>query len=301
VSEACRVPADSVAAKLKSIVFPAVSVGNVPQLAVDLLVHTLSEPRAVPIGMLHSKSVMPCAAAAEYTESLKAASVIPPDRLTTALELFCVPSSCADTNGSDTSFALLQQRAPALQGMASVFASEMVEFFASQGVAQGVMLLSSNAAGRRDVQMQSAVRCMMTTPMASSGLGKKVVDTLKIKQAEGFGPLGWSFEQVRGVVPGEEEVGSTTQPRFFAAMRSGGFVRTMLEKCEERGLALLVLVCFVHEGDNAADAVRMAELTSQVLDLKQPAVHQESSSRISWELPPSWNTVLGPASVPELY
>mmetsp|Transcript_7296 Transcript_7296/g.19498 ORF Transcript_7296/g.19498 Transcript_7296/m.19498 type:complete len:302 (+) Transcript_7296:166-1071(+) len=279
---------------LGSIVFPAVSVGNVPQLAVDLLVHTLSEPRERPIGAVHSDAVLACVGAAEFVnaEAPESASKKVP-RLSPCLELFSVPAS------DDSTFAVLQQRAPVLQGMASAFASDMVKMFVEHGVNQAVLLLSSNAAGRRDVHMRNAFRFMTTSSMAETELGRKVHMSEHLQVMEGFGPLGWCPETARGSVPTDDEVDSVTQPRFFAAMRTGAYVRTLLEQCEAAGLALLVLVSFVHEGDNAGDAIRFAELACDLLNI--PRRTSVSSSPNSWMFPPSWACVLGPPPVSELY
>ena len=116
------------------------TLGNVGQLALDLLVSTLRLPRQA---CLISHNVLPCLG----YDAFGPASQSQPDQAThlvTALELYQLGN-----------FALLQQRAPAAKGRQQAYAEELAAWIVSMGFQRVVLLGSLDAAHRLDAHIGS--------------------------------------------------------------------------------------------------------------------------------------------------
>jgi proteasome assembly chaperone 2 len=106
-----------------TLVMPAVSHGNVGQLAVDLLVNSgLAQGGVQRLGFLRSPHVLPIAGANAY-------STDPPGQLCINLEVFAGKSSI-----------FLQQRAPVIRGREQAYALSICDWAASAGFARLVVL-----------------------------------------------------------------------------------------------------------------------------------------------------------------
>jgi proteasome assembly chaperone 2 len=101
-----------------TLVLPVVAVGNVAQLAVDLIVNTLQLQRSA---RLQDPSLLPAVGCKPYDH-------VP--GLATSLELY-QPAS-----GSGGGVALVQQRAPAAPGTQPAFAERLAAFVKQAGVAE---------------------------------------------------------------------------------------------------------------------------------------------------------------------
>lgn len=116
------------------------TLGNVGQLALDLLVSMLRLPRQA---CLSSHNVLPCLG----YDAFAPASRSQPDQAThlvTALELYQLGD-----------FALLQQRAPAAKGRQQAYAQELAAWIVSMGFQRVVLLGSLDAAHRLDAHIDS--------------------------------------------------------------------------------------------------------------------------------------------------
>ncbi|KAK9826034.1 hypothetical protein WJX74_007083 [Apatococcus lobatus] len=118
----------------KSLVLPAVSVGNVGQLALDLLINTAAAPCT---GRLQTTCLLPCIGRGAYDHQ-------PAESLATPLELY-IPKV--------GSVAYLQQRSPAALGQQAVFAKQLAEQLQKLRPEEVVVLASLDAAGRFDHQL----------------------------------------------------------------------------------------------------------------------------------------------------
>lgn len=120
---------------------PSVSVGNVGQLCVDLLLETLPDARRV--GFLHHESVLPAVGAAggpASSSSSAAAAVLP-------VEVWSVPS---------LRLAVVQRRAPCAPGRRAAFAADLAAWARDAGVARAVLLCSAPAHRRGDRELAPA-------------------------------------------------------------------------------------------------------------------------------------------------
>jgi len=137
---------DFVDFKNNVFVLPCMSVGNVGQLAIDLIVNTLELPR---VGFLDSAYVLPVIGNDAFSNHS--------GKLTLNLEVF------QDTRKGIT---LLQQRAPAIRGRHNAFATTLVTWILKSGFSS-VIMLHSIEAGMRFVEQQlygSQFRYIHTEP-----------------------------------------------------------------------------------------------------------------------------------------
>ena len=98
-----------------TLVLPVVAVGNVGQLAADLLINTLRLPRA---GRLSDDALLPAVGCTAYPHA---------PGLATALEVH---------RAAGGAVAVAQQRAPAAPGTQAAFAARLAAFVKAAGVEQ---------------------------------------------------------------------------------------------------------------------------------------------------------------------
>jgi proteasome assembly chaperone 2 len=251
-----------------TFILPAVTVGNVGQLAVDLL---LSSTDARHIGRLAAPATLPFAASAPAVPAHLSAIV-------TTIELYAVRT----TRGA---VIVAQQRAPVARGRAAEHALELIAWARMSGCGKIVVLGSANAAGRRDLQI-----CAGDSPSARMRFAatQALMECLMGERLLGFGwsrvdgrddGLGWSPGE-SGLSSAEEERldGTGKLPAFLPTTRKGSFIREVLQACNDSAYPLVALLMFVHEGDNSGDAQVMASAASVLLDIVVEAGTDEGSN-----------------------
>eukprot|EP00190_Bangiopsis_sp_CCMP1999_P005848 CAMPEP_0198726288 /NCGR_PEP_ID=MMETSP1475-20131203/3390_1 /TAXON_ID= ORGANISM="Unidentified sp., Strain CCMP1999" /NCGR_SAMPLE_ID=MMETSP1475 /ASSEMBLY_ACC=CAM_ASM_001111 /LENGTH=308 /DNA_ID=CAMNT_0044488195 /DNA_START=148 /DNA_END=1074 /DNA_ORIENTATION=- len=254
----------------KWMLYPSVSVGNVPQLATELMLSTFGTANLV--AHVRDPTMIPVSGdGSPYSE------------LSTGCELYSL-------DGAGNAFL---PRAPPCPGRAAETAKLLVHLVREKGVKDLVVLTSAYAGGRRDVQLQdtSKFRFMVTSKAEKWAQSLRQADILPV---DGAGELGWSSE----ISDYTDEVGEgrTPAPAFVPSLRKASFVRTLLEACEEASISLCVILMFVFEGDNTADAAEMAALYARVCGLTGP-----DQAPPKWKIPPSWAGNLGPRPEPMIY
>ena len=114
-----------------TLVIPAVSAGNIPQLTVDLLIHTY---KAKFIGRLDDKYLYPFAGPRDEYENEQSGT-----RISTPLEIYYVETQ-------DQRLTILQMRSPTLPGLKLRFVQEtLIPFINQNEFSQIIMIGSSNA------------------------------------------------------------------------------------------------------------------------------------------------------------
>ena len=119
-----------------TLVIPAVSIGNVGQLAMDLIIETTQAPR---VARLSHPMLLPCAGTGAFSH-------IPGTAF--SMELYQLPSN--------QSIYLVQQRGPAAPGLSQPFAQDLAAWAASVGFSQIWVLGSLDGSFRRDEQLQGS-------------------------------------------------------------------------------------------------------------------------------------------------
>jgi proteasome assembly chaperone 2 len=209
-----------------TVVLPSVSVGNVGQLAVDVLLATL-KPSLV--SQVHHPSLIPCCG----SDPLDLDSSV----LTTAMQLY-VQDTCK--------LAVFQIRSGLLPGLGSQFLNDLLGWCTDQGVSRVVCLASSHAHERSDAQLSgSPLRYLATPSLTEICPVPQTFTRLETKQQ--FPGLHKEEEPEAVFIPG------------------GGLAKRFITGCEERGFQGLVLLKFCSEGDNTQDAIQVADYLDQYL------------------------------------
>ncbi|KAG5548033.1 hypothetical protein RHGRI_013660 [Rhododendron griersonianum] len=122
-----------------TLILPGLSIGNVGQLAVDLLVPSTGAER---IGYLDDPNLLPCVGNDAYLPS-------PQGDLALPLEAY---------DSTSNSLTLIQQRSPVVKGMMIEFAKNVADFAAASGK-KHIVLLSSLDFGRwQTIDMSSGLQ-----------------------------------------------------------------------------------------------------------------------------------------------
>lgn len=283
VKSAFNSPQDAVGKAAWTFLLPAVTVGNIGQLAVDLL---LSSTCSQHVGRLAAPATLPFAAPAPSAPQHLSSIV-------TTIELYTVPSESGKV-------IVAQQRAPLSPGRAAEHARALVNWARSSGCAEIVLLGSANAAGRRDQQIRSGespsarIRFAATQAMMSNKLGERVRER-GWKPVDGeFSGLGWIAGDDGLSVADENRVdGSVSTPSFLPTARKGSFTREVLQHCTDVNFPVAAILLFAFEGDNSSDARVMASAVSVLLNVDVIGSSVELSVR---ELPMDALNVAGRAS-----
>jgi len=127
---------ENVALAGSTLILPAVSIGNIAQLAIDLLIET---SQAMKVGRFADENIIPCVGNGSFSH-------IPGPAF--SMELFALPKN------SNT--LLLQQRAPVAPGLQQAFADALVSWAQSAGIAKVLILGSLDGSFRRDDQLQGS-------------------------------------------------------------------------------------------------------------------------------------------------
>ncbi|KAI8372924.1 PAC2 family-domain-containing protein [Radiomyces spectabilis] len=118
--------------KGSTLILPSVSIGNVPQLACDLFIHTIKLER---VGFIEDNAVMPMVGAREGTDATG---------VSVSVEVY--QSSCRQ-------WTVVQQRAPAFKGKRRQYIDHLATFIQQAEFSNVVLLTSADAARRMDSQI----------------------------------------------------------------------------------------------------------------------------------------------------
>jgi proteasome assembly chaperone 2 len=258
-----------------TLVLPALSIGNVGQLAVDLLISSTGAER---IGCFDEPNVLPCVGNDAYFPS-------PPGNLALPLEAY-------ESNAN--AMTLVQQRSPVVKGKMLEFARNLADFAVATGK-KHIVLLSSLDFGRwQTIDMSSGMQIYY---LSTSNLDGRDDECEKQgwKKLQEYDPTqrGWKYlsdmaennAMLADSCPFEDELGEEDYyPSLpFAAMFS--FFKG-------KGLKVTCLLCYCSEGDNIPDSFHLAEAASTLLSLNP--TNFKGSEGGKWRVPFSWQSVYGP-------
>lgn len=247
-----------------TLVMPAVAVGNVGQLAVDLIVSTLNMSR---VGHIHTDCLIPMAGNNPYASSKEDG-----EELHTPAEVY---------TAAELKLAVLQIRAPILQSKTKRFRQLLVSWIKSSCFSRTVVLSSSHAYQRDDQQLQGTPLRYLVTP----SLLKGSADALK--------ELGWREMERVPAFPGLTD--GNTEPRL--CIPGGGITKGLYTDSCKEDLPLAVLLLFCSEGDNIPDAFALANHLNDWLHL----LDDNSKQPNKWKIPTSWSLLFGNGIPPALF
>ncbi|KDQ57634.1 hypothetical protein JAAARDRAFT_35326 [Jaapia argillacea MUCL 33604] len=238
-------PAINCAIASKVLVIPVVSSANVSQLAVDLLIASLSLRK---IGVLDPSDVVPVIGAREEGEM----------GVTTPLELY----------GDDSvSVVVLQQRSPALKLRKQEFVDSLLQFAKDSGFSAVLFLSGVDLSNRSDSQMMTPTYHII--PSTSPSLLSSPLSHLTQLPIPAY------------TSPAPQHPGLSIQDEgSIPFIPGGGLTRRFLSSIPaEWDIPVAALLQFVIEGDNQADANLMAAVVAKVLGLDIKEWKQPSSWR----------------------
>ncbi|KAI0211933.1 Proteasome assembly chaperone 2 [Lamellibrachia satsuma] len=245
-----------------TLIVPSVSVGNVGQLTVDLIVSTLHMDR---IGYLSTDAVYPVVGNDPF--STKGSS--DKCQLVTAIEVY----ECTDKK-----ITVVQQRAPLVRGKRKQFVSELCHWIQTCNFTKVIIVTSSFSHERVDTQIAGTQLRFLLSPVLETREGVTLRDHLHWLELEHRCPLTGGLQDG----PSSEDSG---QGEIF--LPGAGFAKDLFETLASADVCVALLMLFCSEGDNAMDAIQLATALNTWLSLISLKTKQ------SWRIPPSWKLQYG--------
>ncbi|KAG0353995.1 PAC2 family-domain-containing protein [Gamsiella multidivaricata] len=311
------------------LILPSVSIGNVPQLTTDLLLATLKLDR---VGCIEDENVIPVVGPAdkphEATSPLSATATTAPGSaasgagLSLAVEVF---------QSKDGKWTLIQQRSPTVRHRSHFYADNLVQFIKDAEFDQVVLLASADGARRVDIQLRSS------TPVryiSSPAVPKTLLETIQGLGLEQLENVATTEDERREALIRRQEHFLTHDPSSAAAVSStsasaltdrvegmqldesatvgqqqlekvpripnGGIARRLHSLCQEQGIAILTIVKFAMEGDNAPDAIFLANVLNAIFKMHAPT-EQQTLQGEGWKAPKSWDSLYGNTFHQDMY
>ncbi|XP_071812228.1 proteasome assembly chaperone 2-like [Apostichopus japonicus] len=257
------------------LVLPAVSIGNVGQLAMDLVITTLSMKK---VGYLHHESLQALCG----NDALNSNSGITEGNLTIGTEVF---------EQADKRLVCVQQRVLFVKGKQAAFRRDLLEWIKTCGFTSVTVLTSSASHERIDCQLTGNPFRYLTTPSFDKLLGdsfEKTFDWTRLERRKD----NWS-----GNHGNQSDITDEASGVFIPG---GGLAAKLFRECCERDVALAVLLVFCSEGDNIPDALNLVQYLNQWLKLAE----ENSAGNAKggpWKYPASWSLLFGREVDPTLY
>ena len=262
-----------------TLIVPAVSIGNVGQLAVDLIIETCKCSR---IGRLVHPGILPTAGSASFshcsgpTFSLELFSLGVVDGERTCSERLDTGSTIDVDNKSGKerfwtgqSVVILQQRSPAAAGLQQAFADALVTWAVERGISRICVLGSLDARYRHGDQLN----------LQNQKMRRYIPSEFVEKFSDVFGGT-----DVLQLEEDFEAEGKTLQDRLSPPW-------PLIRSCKASNMPCAALLRFVLEGDNVEDAVVVANCVANSLS-EFSCFNLGSSSTdkgaLEWQRPPSW-------------
>ncbi|KAG0207219.1 Guanine nucleotide-binding protein-like 3 [Mortierella sp. GBA30] len=321
-----------------TLILPSVSIGNVPQLTTDLLLSTLKLDR---VGCMEDENVIavvgPIDGPHDTSSSTTPIAVgVASERaaaaggLSLAVEVF---------QSKDGKWTLIQQRSPTVPHRSHVYAENLVQFIRDSEFDQVVLLASADGARKIDSQLRSStpIRYISSPNLPESlittlqGLGLNQLERVPTTEDErkeamirrqehivtqdhhrhhysgsstttsattGAASL---TDQVQGIKLDEEQEQQQAVLEKVPRIPNGGIARRLHSLCQEQGIAILTVVLFAMEGDNAPDAVFLANVVNAILKVHIPTPQQIAEGDENWKFPKSWDSLYGNTHHQDMY
>ncbi|KAB2043127.1 hypothetical protein ERO13_D02G235800v2 [Gossypium hirsutum] len=258
-----------------TLLLPALSIGNVGQLAVDLLVSSMKAER---IGYLDDPFVLPCVGNDAY-------GPIPCGDLALPLEAY---------ESAFSRVALLQQRSPVVKGRMVEFAKNLANFAAASGKKHVVLLSSLDFGKWQKIDMSSGPQIYYLSSINPDGRDDNC-EQLGWKRLQEYNPAQRCWKYLSTLAEGNTMLESNLP--FEDELEDEDYYPSLpfaaLFSClKAKGLKVTCLLCYCSEGDNIQDAFHLAEAACRLLGLNPNAFPGNGSG--GWVIPFSWHTVYGP-------
>jgi len=302
-----------------TLILPSVSIGNVPQLTTDLLLSTVHLDR---VGCIEDENVIPVLGPADKPHPASGSGNTQEhqqqQQLSLAIEVF---------QSKDGQWTVVQQRSPTVRHRSHFFADNLVKFIQDSEFAQVLLLASADGARRIDAQLRSGTPVRYIGSLALSPLLVEKIQGLGLQPLESVPP---TEEEKRNAEIHRKEQQQQQQAAALAAATSGladrvqgiqlegeldqgqqvlekvpripngGIARRLHSLCQEQGVAILTLVLFAMEGDNAPDAIFLANVANAIFSVHVPTQQQILDGE-GWKFPKSWDSLYGNTHHEDMY
>ncbi|KAH7425518.1 hypothetical protein KP509_11G058700 [Ceratopteris richardii] len=266
--------------KPKYLIMPALSIGNVGQLVVDLLI---SSSVAHKVGYLDSECILPCIGNDPYNEFSRG-------ELAVALEVYEEPAN---------DLRIVQQRAPVIKGTMLNFAKDFSAWVKNSSTDE-VIILSGVDSGKRPMQDigRSPIRYISTANL--DGTDQRC-EALGWKKLEDYEPSNNSWKLLEsqclenangGLINSAMQI---NDEMYYPNLPFS----SLFSCCKVRGLRAVCILLFCSEGDNIQDAVLLGDSLQSFLSLDK-GMGADCGSK-SWTIPYSWRSVYGPPPEPTIF
>ncbi|KAF8405097.1 hypothetical protein HHK36_009995 [Tetracentron sinense] len=233
-----------------TLILPGLSIGNVGQLAMDLLVSSMGAER---IGYLDDPFVLPCVGNDAY-------GPVPRGDLALPLEAYDSPSNA---------LTIVQQRSPVVKGMMVEFAKNLADFAAASGKKHIIVLSSLDSGRRQKIEISSGLQMYYLSSANADGTDGDC-EKLGWKKLQEYNPAQRRWKYLSSLAEGnvmqedslsfeDELVDEDYYPSLpFAALFSC---------CKAKGLKVTCILCYCSEGDNIPESFQLAEAACKLLGL----------------------------------
>ncbi|KAK0568799.1 hypothetical protein OC861_001576 [Tilletia horrida] len=271
--------ADKASFEGHTLIVPAISIGSVPQLAVDLLIHHQA------LGLRYVGTFDSTAFCLPYA--------CPPDSIPDSARQGTDESplglSLQLYSNSATQLTVLQQRSPTLKSAKNEFVAALTQWAKSAKIAQILILGTLDAALRVDAEMDTPL-VHLTSPGASSS------QSALLQQLPKCCPQ-FRSDAAHGL-PSPAQAAQNAVPYLPGA----GLTRLWLQ-AGGNDLPVGALLLFAHEGDNRGDAHMLAKVVVQFLSQAGllSSTQHKGPDVVDLKEPRSWLTVFGPQMDQAIY
>lgn len=258
-----------------TLILPALSIGNVGQLAVDLLIASTKAER---IGYLDDPNVLPCVGNDAYTPT-------PQGDLALPLEAYESPSNA---------LTLIQQRSPVVKGMMVEFAKNLADYAVACGK-KHIVILSSLDFGRwQTIDMSSGLQIYYLSNANVDGADDHC-EKLGFKIMKEYNPTQKLWKYLNDLAEGnatQDDISSfeddLEEEDYYPSLPFAA----MFSSFKAKGLKVTCLLCYCSEGDNIPDAFQLAEAACNLVGMSPDTFKGNEGGK--WVIPFSWQSVYGP-------
>ena len=262
-----------------TLLLPCVSVGNVPQLALDLLVNTAALPR---VGWIKDDHLLPVVGGDAFDHTHQSGT------LHCAAEVFV---------SEEDKLLVLQIRSPGAKGKGKRFVEQLIRWIKRCKFELTMLLTSSQAHERRDIQLSGSLFRFLLA-VKSSRLFEKLHTELGWIPMEPRSPS-LDVLDSSGTI---QAVPSTDGLLDFSLvyLPGGGWAKHFYKECISENVQLILTGMFCSQGDNIHDAVTMATHANQFLRLPV-GMKSDHSHEHKWKAPSYWKHMYGNPQPSVLY
>jgi len=233
------------------LVMPTISVGQVGQLAIDLLLNNLHN-KLRRIGIIYSDAVLPVSGVDRSGSHLCA-----------SLELY----ECTEHK-----LVILQQRAPFVKGRVPSFRRRLVEWVKRVGFVETIVFAGVSAHIRKDEELQCndiPFRFITTDPQ----IREKLVTEHQWKEYGSSKP--------------QDETSTTTTTTATFEVPGSGILKSLYEDCVEADVCLCAYIMFCNPGNTVYEAMKLIEHFNTLVGTSGGvgAMRREMKTPASWNMP----------------